>query len=91
MTSESGQKISQIEYYRFRMLSQVDFTDATAGNINRFDMLGRLCNEYLVDMYSRVEDERLNFIRFNQSRVAKRGELEAVVDETVHGEGPAHG
>ena len=52
------------------MLCQVDFSDVKTGNISRFDMLGRLSNEYLVDMYSRVEDERLNFIRFNQSRAA---------------------
>ena len=38
-------KVSQIEYYRYRIL-----TDA------RFGMLGWLLNEYLVDMFSSVED-----------------------------------
>ena len=45
-------KISQITWYRFRLLSESRFCD-----------LGRLGNEYLVDMYSRVEEERLNFIQ----------------------------
>ena len=55
-------KVSQIEYYRHRIL-----TDA------RFGMLGRLLNEYLVDMFSSVEDCHLNFIRHSlQSRIAAR-------------------
>ena len=100
MMSISGElKLSQIEYYRHRMLAQVDEV-GVHGRINRFDMLGRLCNEYLVDMYSRVEDERLSFIACNQSRLARCHDLEmaaprpgaAAVDETVHGDSwPAAG
>lgn len=44
--------MSQIRWYRSRMLSEV-----------RFQQFGRLAGEYLVDMYSRVEDERLSYIR----------------------------
>ena len=58
-------KVSQIEYYRHRIL-----TDA------RFEMLGRLLNEYLVAMFSSTEDKRLNFICHSlQSRTAGRCEL----------------
>lgn len=44
--------MSQIRWYRSRILSE-----------SRFTKLGRLAGEYLVDMYSRVEDERLDYIR----------------------------
>ena len=48
-------KISQITWYRFRLLSESRFCD-----------LGCLGNEYLMDMYSRVEEEHLNFIQQDQ-------------------------
>ena len=63
-------KVSQIEYYQQRIL-----TDA------RFGILGRLLNEYLVNLFSGMEDNRLNFIRHSlQSRIAAR-------DETIEAEG----
>lgn len=46
-------KISQIKRYRY-LLCQEEA---------RFLPLGRLTNEYLVDMFSRVEDERFAFLR----------------------------
>ena len=47
-------------------------------------MLGRLLNEYLVDMFSSVEDSRLQYIRGElQTRIAARHEL----DETIEAEG----
>ncbi|THH06394.1 hypothetical protein EW146_g9626 [Bondarzewia mesenterica] len=45
--------LSQIEWYRSRLMSDDD---------NRFSTLGRLTCEYLVDMFSRVEEERLAYI-----------------------------
>jgi hypothetical protein len=44
----------------------------------RFGKFGMLFNEWLVDMYSRTEDERLEVIRSSdiQSRMAKRVEVE---------------
>ena len=47
-------------------------------------MLGHLLNEYLVDIFSSVEDNHLNFIRHSlQSRIVVRREL----DETIEAEG----
>jgi hypothetical protein len=43
---------SQIDWYRFRLLTEP-----------RFQVFGRLANEYLVDMFSRVEEEKLAYIR----------------------------
>ena len=44
-------KHTQCNYYRYRLLTEP-----------RFRLLGHLTCEYLVDMYSRVEEERLNYI-----------------------------
>jgi hypothetical protein len=66
-------KISQVEYYRHHVLTEA-----------RFGLLGRLLNEYLVDMFSSVEDSRLNYIRQKvMPRIAARSEL----DETINAEG----
>ena len=66
-------KISLIEYYHQRVLTE-----------SWFGMLGRLLNEYLVDMFSSVEDNRLNYVRFNlQTCIAARREI----DETIDAEG----
>lgn len=47
-------------------------------------MLGRLLNEYLVDMFSSVEDSRLNYIRHEvQNWITARSKL----DETIEAEG----
>ena len=45
--------------------------------LNRFSLMGPLYNEWLVDMWSRVEDEKLNYLSSPQAqaRVAKRSEL----------------
>ena len=54
--STNEHSFSQINWYRFRLLTEP-----------RFLWFGRLTNEYLVDMYSRVEEERLNYIRSGRS------------------------
>jgi hypothetical protein len=46
-------KLTQMKYYRLRLLQ----------NDDRFRSLGRLTNEYLVDMFSRMEEERLDYRR----------------------------
>lgn len=68
-------KISQTKYYRYLLLSDP-----------RFTRLARLGQEYLVDMWCRTEEEKLQFIRHNQSkflRVASRSEI----DESIAAEG----
>ncbi len=73
---ETSCKITHREYCQYRLLSE-----------GRFGLLGRLLNEYHVDMLSSIEDERLNFIHYQgQKRIAARREL----DETVHAEGGVH-
>ena len=54
-------KISQIEWYRDRLLQEP-----------RFLWFGRLANEYAVDMFSWVEEEHLGFIK--RSRLQQRAD-----------------
>ena len=69
-------KISQLEYYRHLLLTEV-----------WFGLLGRLLNKYLVDVFSSVEDNRLNYIRKHvQTRIAAWREL----DKIINAEGVAH-
>jgi len=46
-------KLNQIKYYRMRLLQ----------NDDRFYSLGRLINQYLVDMFPRMEEEWLQYRR----------------------------
>ena len=59
---------TQIWYYRARILRE-----------QRFQIFGRLTNEYIVDMFSRDLECRLNYIRTNQLRL--RREDAALMDE----------
>ena len=65
--------LTQIEWYRCRLLQEP-----------RFCVFGRLACEYLVDMYSRVEEERLLFLRRGrqeqQRRVRRFGDPAGAVD-----------
>jgi hypothetical protein len=42
-------------------------------NINVLHLGKKLLQQYIVDVYAKVEEERLNFIRFNQKQL--RAEL----------------
>lgn len=55
-----GQRLrdmTQIEWYRRRILSE-----------ERFQIFGRLANEYLCDMWSRVQEEQLSYIFHNRTQ-----------------------
>lgn len=60
---------TQREWYKGRLLTD-----------DRFLIFGRLCSEYLCDMYSRVEEERLNFIR--RGRVSQAHREDPSVDDS---------
>ena len=53
-----GGSTRQIMHYHARVLHEP-----------RFQIFGRLTNEYLVDMFSRNLETRLNYIRINQKRL----------------------
>ncbi|KAK9510396.1 hypothetical protein O3M35_005191 [Rhynocoris fuscipes] len=75
LTDINSKKITQTKYYRLFLLSEP-----------RFTFLQRLSQEYFVDMWCRVEVEKLQYIRFNQNSVLRIGSRREL-DETVEGEG----
>ena len=48
--------------------------------------LGRLGQEYADDAYSRLDEEKLNYIRYNQQSLVRIGTRQEL-DETIAGEG----
>ena len=58
---------TQREWYKGQILRE-----------DRFLIFGRLCSEYLCDMYSRIEEERLEFI--HRGRLARAQELNESID-----------
>ncbi len=70
-----NKKISQTKYYRQLLLSD-----------SRMKMLGRLMQEYYVDAWSRIEEEKLIWIRRNQGKLL-RSATRKELDETIAGEG----
>jgi len=58
-----------LQHVRMRVLCPEDIeirNDAGTLKVNRFQLLGRLFQVYLVDMWSRIVDQRLEWIRHNQ-------------------------
>jgi len=69
---------TQMWYYRALLLRE-----------DRFNIFGRLTNEYLVDMFTRDLDNRLSYIRNNQLRIRQEeaelmGEEEVTASENVY-------
>lgn len=58
--TEYDHATTQLWHYRARILREP-----------RFQVFGRLTNEYVVDMFSRNLETRLNFIRHNQERIRR--------------------
>jgi hypothetical protein len=82
--STSFYTLTQIDYYRNLIMR--DFVWIPGLNMYqplRFGRFGPLFNEYLVDMYSRVEDERLDTIRSEifQQRMAKRMDVQRSIGD----------
>jgi len=54
--------VSAMNFYAYRMMIRVDQT-------NHLHLFRQLSNQYWVDMFAKVESERLSFIRFNQKKL----------------------
>ena len=61
---------TQMWYYRSRILRD-----------HRFQLFGRLANEYIVDMFSRNLETRLHYIRMNQQRLRMEDAMLMGVDD----------
>ncbi|XP_070143857.1 uncharacterized protein [Drosophila kikkawai] len=66
---ETNKKVSCMNFYAYRLMIRLDVD-------NHLLRYRRLFQQYCVDMYVKVETERLNFIRFNQSKLRS--------DEYIH-------
>jgi hypothetical protein len=64
--SSSGKKVTTMQYYGFHMMQR-------DGNFNVLLRAGRLFQQYIVDQYVKVEQERLNYIYYHQREL--RAEL----------------
>ena len=73
-----GKKLTQMWWYRQLAL-----------RCEHMHSCGRLLNEWFINMYCRMEDERLSVIRGEQQRrLAHRGELQAIVATAPGAAGP---
>ncbi|XP_044313275.1 uncharacterized protein LOC123037276 [Drosophila rhopaloa] len=61
-TGDETNKVSSMNIYAYRLMIRLDVD-------NHLLRYRRLFQQYCVDMYVKVETERLNFIRFNQSKL----------------------
>ena len=63
---------SAMQYYKYRLMPQSGET------FNAIHRLGRLFQQYVVDMYAKMEFSRLQYLQFNQSQLYQ-GLADAVV------------
>ncbi|XP_043863264.1 uncharacterized protein LOC122756800 [Drosophila mojavensis] len=59
---ETGKKVSSMNYYAYRLMIR----ENSDNYLLRFR---RLFQQYCVDMYVKIETERLTFIRLNQAKL----------------------
>lgn len=59
---ETNKKVSSMNFYAYRMMIRQNID-------NHLLRYRRLFQQYAVDMYVKVETERLNYIRFNQAKL----------------------
>jgi ATP-dependent DNA helicase PIF1 len=67
--SIEGKKVSAMNFYAYRMMMRF-------GTVNHILKCRQLFHQYVVDMYAKIESERLLFVRLNQKKLR--------VDEYIH-------
>ena len=70
-----NKKYTAREYYKYRL------TTYGGNTFNTIHQMGRLFQQYVVDIYVKIEDGRLKFIRGNQSKL--RAELYQGLADTI--------
>ena len=63
LTKKPSECCSAMQYYKYRLMPQSGET------FNTIHRLGRLFQQYVVDMYTKIEFSRLQYLRFNQSQL----------------------
>ena len=59
--------VTALEYYCYRLMIR--------GGINHLHLSGRLFHRYIVDMYAKIEQLRLNYIKINQQKLSRLSSL----------------
>ena len=65
----NGKKVSAMDFYAYRMMMR-------SGTVNHILNCRQLFHQYVVDMYAKIESERLLFVRLNQKKLR--------VDDYIH-------
>ena len=52
------------------------------GSLSYLHLCGRLFHQYMVDMYAKIEQQRLNYIKMNQQQI--RSDLYSGLADAVH-------
>jgi len=69
MNVDRTQEVSAMQYYSFHLMYRKPL-DAEMPDVNHhLHLFGTLFQQYIVDMYAKVEQARLNYIRFNQKKL----------------------
>ena len=80
-----------IEYKKKNRITQLSFYRQLLLRHKPLHMMGPLLNEYMVDFFSTIESERLDFLRSQQKYVAKCNDVAQLLywrnDDSVRGEG----
>ena len=64
-----GKKVSAMDFYAYRIMMR-------SGTVNHILQCRQLFHQYVVDMYAKIESERLLFVRLNQKKLR--------VDDYIH-------
>ncbi|GAN06829.1 hypothetical protein MAM1_0137d06319 [Mucor ambiguus] len=74
-------EISIMQYYSSRLMLRPS-VGIPANQQDSIHSFGKLFHEYVVDMYAKMEQQRLNFIRFNQK--ALRAEVYNGLSDVIY-------
>ena len=58
-----NEKCSAMQFYRYRLMI------CGGDTFNPLHRMGRLFQQFIIDMYVKIEGERLNFLWYNQSTI----------------------
>ena len=84
--NQETKKYTAMQYYKYRLMV------CGGGTFNTIHRMGRLFQQYVVDIYAKIEASRLQFIRENQSKLRAevyQGLADAIQnsDGTIDGSG----
>uniref|UniRef100_A0A8D8ZAP2 Helitron helicase-like domain-containing protein n=1 Tax=Cacopsylla melanoneura TaxID=428564 RepID=A0A8D8ZAP2_9HEMI len=77
-----NKNVSSSDWYAYRIMARA------GSNSNHLLLFAALLNQFLVDMYAKIETERLNYLRFNQSKL--RAENYVHLQDAIERDGDLH-